>query len=288
MRKLLFIFSCLLVLAGCRKLNPTQPEPPGHGYFPLDEFGNCGANTKVHGIWYNGLPTNTDSNYVDVAVYVTSPGSYKITSDTLDGVYFTGAGEFPDSGATTVRLKGSGKFSNPGELYFHIRFDSSACQFYMPVNDSLGLSIGGNVWRFTAEGRTYSGPFSAQSFSIPQSSATDFELGGSIAGTDTAFAIDLASAEGYGSLEVGAYPTSGSDLDFVGLYTTNPNGGVVQYIYKNSTAAGAVVTVNIVSIVNMLDPFYHVTVMATFSGTVLNSEGKLVPLTNGRFKWGTP
>jgi len=284
-----FIFSFLLVIAGCKKLPPTNPEPPAHGYFPADKNGTCGAGTIVHGIWYNGLPANTDTTYVIVPVYVTSPGSYTIKSDTLNGVFFTGSGEFPDSGMTTARLKPTGSFKTPGDANFHIHFDSSDCQFGIAVNDSMGLSIGANMWRFTAEGHTYSGPFTAQSFDIPQSSGTNFELDGFVTGSgDTAFMIALNSSNGFGSLPVGSYLTSESSLDFVGLYTTTPNGGIVKSIYQNSTAKGAVDTVKIVSIITMLTPYYHTTVIATFSGPVLNSEGKLVPLTNGRFKWGQP
>ena len=280
----------LFIFIGCRK-NPLPPPDsnPAHGYFPADKNGICGGSTIVHGIWYNGLPINTDTNYVDVSVYVTSPGSYKISSDTLNGVFFTGSGEFPDSGLTTARLKATGSFNTFGDATFRIHFDSSDCQFGIAVNDSAGLSIGANMWRFTAEGHTYSGPFTAQSFDIPESSGTDFELDGFVTGSaDTAFMIALNTSSGYGSLPVGSYLTSGSSLDFLGLYTTTPNGGIVKSIYQNSTAAGAVDTIKIESIITLLTPYYHTTVVATFSGMVLNSEGKLVPLTNGKFKWGAP
>lgn len=121
------VFS-LLVMNGCKKAPPTNPEPPAQGYFISDKAGHF-SSTNIHGKWYNGLPANTDTNYVDVSVYVTRPGPYTITSDTVNGVKFTGSGNFSDTGMALARLKGTGSFSAPGNYATQIHFDSTTCQF---------------------------------------------------------------------------------------------------------------------------------------------------------------
>jgi hypothetical protein len=282
-----FAFFFLLVMIGCRKMPPTTPGPPAHGYFPTDKYGACGGGTIAHGIWYNGLPAGTDTNYVNVSVYVTSPGSYKITTDTVDGVYFTGMGEFPDSGTAMAQLKATGSFKTPGDVTFHIRFDSSDCQYMIAVNDSAGLSIGANMWTFTAEGHTYSGPFTASAYDIPESSNDIFELDGYTTGhPDSALFIGFGGTNVW-PLDTGYHRTTdfGAVVEF---HIITPGvGGNLKTIYlaDNSTAPGAVITVHVQSRVEMLVPFYQIVNVATFNGTAVDSAGKVVNITNAKFKW---
>ncbi|HEY8970278.1 MAG TPA: hypothetical protein VIM64_14340 [Puia sp.] len=282
------VFSFLLfAVIGCRKQPPTNPEPPAQGYFFSDKSGRCSSIT-VHGLWYNGFPANTDTNYVDVSVYVTRPGSYTISSDTVNGVKFTGTGEFPDTGMAVARLKGTGSFRAPGNYdTIHIHFDSTDCRFGIAVNDSAGLSIAGNTWTFTAEGHVYSGPFSAAAYDIPESPNDIFELDGYISGhPDSALFIGFGGPNVW-PLDTGYHRTTDPGAVFE-FHITDPNiGGNIKTIYlaDKNTAPAAVITVHIVSRVEMFAPNYQVVNVATFNGTAVDSTGKVVTITNGKFKW---
>jgi len=283
------ISSYLLVVIGCQKQPPTNPEPPAQGYFLSDKAGHCSA-TNIHGKWYNGLPANTDTNYVEVSVYVTRPGPYTITSDTVNGVKFTGTGNFPDTGMAVARLKGTGSFRTPGNYATQIHFDSTDCQFGFPVNDSAGLTIGGNMWTFTAEGHTYSGPCSLQVFDMPESPIWHFDLEGTVSGSaDTAFLISLDYSNSLTPLDPGHYLTT-EDHGLFQLYVTGPNGGVVKSLYYASyNAPPSAIDVNVLSRVENGEP-YHVVWVATFNGTAFSfdSNGNTVPVTKAKFKIGTP
>jgi hypothetical protein len=138
-----FIFS---VFIGCKKEPPHSNPAKGS---LQNQYGEC-LPGNLHGIWYNGLPANTDTNFVDINVNVTSPGSYNITTDKQNGVTFAASGIFADTGLKVVRLKATGTFISPGTFTFHDTFDSSTCQFAVDVQDSAGLSLADNTFQFTA------------------------------------------------------------------------------------------------------------------------------------------
>ena len=67
------------------------------------------------------------SNYIDVQVNVSIPGSYVVKSDTINGFSFYGAGEFGETGINTVRLYGNGKPVDPGWVTFIISYSNTFC-----------------------------------------------------------------------------------------------------------------------------------------------------------------
>jgi hypothetical protein len=71
----------------------------------------------------------TDSNTLTVQVTVTTPGSFKITTDTVNGVSFATTDTFTSSGVHAVVLKGTGTPSTSGSHSFGINFGNSTCSF---------------------------------------------------------------------------------------------------------------------------------------------------------------
>src|SRR4051812_18346114 len=94
------LFAALFVFAASKKQPPPMEQPPAKGTL-VSEYGNCYPSTQ-HGDYYNGVPASSDSNYMEIWVNVTSPGSYKITTDQQKGVSWSGSGVFPDTGMTKV------------------------------------------------------------------------------------------------------------------------------------------------------------------------------------------
>lgn len=89
------------------------------------ELGECLPKT-VGGIFEAGTLL-TDSNYIDVAVNVLTPGTYTISTDTLNGMYFSASGRFNSMGQTTVRLRGFGTPLTEGTDNFIVSFGASTC-----------------------------------------------------------------------------------------------------------------------------------------------------------------
>lgn len=79
----------------------------------------------------------TDSNFLQVQVYVTSAGRYTITSDYINGYSFASSGNFKDTGLVFINLPATGKPTSIGTNLFNLRYDSSKCQVEVTVHDSL-------------------------------------------------------------------------------------------------------------------------------------------------------
>jgi hypothetical protein len=85
--------------------------------FPLQVLGNAvgtlgstaGACTSfiLNGTYQQGVAFNT-GNTVQVQVNITTPGSYQINTDSVNGVRFSGSGIFPTTGIKNVTLTGTG------------------------------------------------------------------------------------------------------------------------------------------------------------------------------------
>lgn len=81
----------------------------------------------------------TNANYVDVQVTVSSPGTFDIRSDTVNGYAFSKAGSVV-FGINTIRLYASGKAIVPGTNTFTIKYGTSTCSFDVTVTGSVGTS----------------------------------------------------------------------------------------------------------------------------------------------------
>lgn len=70
----------------------------------------CGITT-VRGVYFNGKELNSDpanKHYLTLTIDVAKTGSYNITSNTVDGISFKGAGEFTSTGIQTIDVYGEG------------------------------------------------------------------------------------------------------------------------------------------------------------------------------------
>ena len=276
LRSVLFIFSVLIAFIGCKKGDHHQPEPSAQGSLQ-DENGNCMPGT-IHGTWYNGITTGTDTNYVQIAVNVTRAGYYRIATDLQNGVVFADSGIFASTGLNTVRLKATGSFIGPWATHFTTTFDTTSCQFLVPVLDSTGLSLADNTWQFTAGGHVYRGAATAGIFQTPQGGGATFEFDGTgLSGSpDTTLSMAVGTSEFY--FNTGSHPTSVIGNGFYFATATDP-----KYLYTaNHNTAPAVIDVYVTSITTT--PDFHALVIGTFNGTVRDTAQNIVPITNARFK----
>jgi len=272
----LMIISPILIFMGCKKT--PLPNVAAKGYLIKDKDGEC-LPTIVHGTFYNGIPAETDSNYIDVDVYVTSPGTYDINTYHRNGVQFRATGTFPDTGQKVVRLKAFGTFIAPAEISYPLVFDSSVCQLDIQIHDSLVRSMANNTWEFTVEGQTYHGSCSAPIYQLPEYSGFSFEFRGYLASgaQDTVLLMDaFFPSESNGRPDTVDYPTNLSPGQFWGFFAS-PNGYNPIY-YAGPNTPGALINIHFNSDIDGIKT-------GTFNGTALRvADQKIVNITNSKFK----
>ncbi|MDB5247546.1 MAG: hypothetical protein JWQ40_1940 [Segetibacter sp.] len=93
--------------------------------------GDCQPAT-INGV-YKQDGTVGDSNYVIVQVRFTSPGRYKIFTDTQNGFSFYDSSVVADTGYQSIKLKATGKPILAQVTNFLVAFDTSFCRFSVPV-----------------------------------------------------------------------------------------------------------------------------------------------------------
>ena len=130
--------------------------------------GSCTPYTPS-GIYTQGV-TLTSSNTVGVMVTVTTPGTYVISTNTVNGVSFSSSGTFTNTGTQNVILNGSGTPVNSGPQNFAVTFGASTCNFSItfnagtppPAGDYFPTTLGLN-WAYGLQGGQPSDSFQIKS-----------------------------------------------------------------------------------------------------------------------------
>ncbi len=86
----------------------------------------------IAGIFLKGSLTDS-SDRVTVNLSVTNPGTYSISTTTVNGYHFAGAGTLPGTGLQTVTLLAAGTPVNAGTDVFTVSAGPSSCTFQLPV-----------------------------------------------------------------------------------------------------------------------------------------------------------
>jgi hypothetical protein len=79
------------------------------------------------------------ANYIDLSLNVTSLGTYSITTNTADNIFFTASGIFSATGQQVIRLAGIGSPSSSGTFAFTP--SGGGCPFNINVTNGGGTSI---------------------------------------------------------------------------------------------------------------------------------------------------
>lgn len=137
--KTISTLSCLIILCSiflsCQKEISNEQGGPSNssGTFAKDASGNCSAIT-LNGIFKIGVAF-ASSNYMDITVNVSTAGSYSISTDTLNGFYFSALGQFTATGTQTVRLAGHGTPVSAGVFAFTAHYyNISSCAVTITVS----------------------------------------------------------------------------------------------------------------------------------------------------------
>jgi len=159
----LSLLTLMIISYSCKK-EYSQEEGSGNkssGSLQSEATGECLPKT-VNGAYIAGTALGT-SNYIEVDVDVTKAGSYTITSDTVNGYYFTASGEFTGAGINTVKLFGKGKPLAEGSDFFIVSYDTTFCEVEVEVLPTGTQppppppATGTYFWKFSVGATTYQG-----------------------------------------------------------------------------------------------------------------------------------
>jgi hypothetical protein len=284
-----YFFFIILVFAfvSCKKDPTTPPASRSAKGYLTSLKGGCNPG-KAHGIWYDGISTGIDSNYIEVTLNVTQAGSYHIVTDTLSGVSFSSEGTFNSASVYTIKLKASGVFNQWGVKPYTLKFDSSSCNFIVYVQDSSTLSMADNTWEATAYSSFYSGPFGGSLFNLPVGEATRFQASGNSwnGPVNNALIIDLNVDPAV--IDTGYYTTDKPGIFFaMSAQDTTKGNPYLLNAHASVDYPGSLVTIHIKSMVPYVtDDVYKTVVSGEFSGNTIDSwhQNRVAPITNGKFK----
>lgn len=135
MKKQIFYLLGLIVVIGiaCQKEESFElGNTPARGSLQSDASGDCLPKT-VNGTYAAATPLVPTANTITVTVDVARTGTYNIGTDTINGYYFRGTGQFTATGANTVTLRGNGTPFAAGVNNFVVSFDSTVCDIQVTV-----------------------------------------------------------------------------------------------------------------------------------------------------------
>lgn len=260
----------LAVLAGCQKEPPPPTASTSEGIL-LNDNGTC-QGAQVHGFWYNGV--SSDTTYVLVNVQVTKAGPYHIITNDQDGVVFTADGNFTDTGMQNVKLRPQGLFNNYGTIQFLAAYNYSPCNLSLDIRDSTYHDQPDNSWQFTANGHVYKGMGTAVYTHWPTYAGDTYTFYGSMDGySDTSLIVNSLFFNFEHPDDPNHYSSDGSsDFSFVTTRFVSPRVG--PWIATFGTAPAAVM--------NVIKSNY--TNIYQFNGTVRDSAGNVIQITDGRYR----
>jgi hypothetical protein len=161
-KSLILILGGIIILSSCQKELSVETGATFGGLAIgsiKDSSGNC-LPISVVGT-YKVDATLTDSSYVFVQVKVTTPGNYKIVSDSMNGYFFRDSGFFSTTGLQTIKLKAKGKPVAAIQSFFTIGYGIGFCSFtvaatsggggttpIVPIGDYFPTTTGSN-WSYT-------------------------------------------------------------------------------------------------------------------------------------------
>lgn len=242
--------------------------------FPLDVAGpsafavDC-TSAVANGTYEEGVAL-TAVNTVDIDVNVTTPGAYSITTTVVNGMTFSGSGNFAAAGLQTITLTGSGTPTADGTFDITIP-GTASCTFEVTVDP--GAPATDLKWKFTQGGVTYEGP-TGVAITLPLAGMESTGIMGETTAGDLSFSLSLTKN---GTMQAGTFSTAAMPpANWATLIVMNNTTG--EPVFTGILGSGTL-TVN-------LTTYNETTKIAegTFSGTVRNAANAIVQITNGTFK----
>jgi hypothetical protein len=252
-------------------ITTVQGAAPGV-YSLVSASGNC-SGFVANGTYTSGTAL-TSSNTVTAQVNVTTTGSYSITTPVSNGISFSGSGTFANTGTQLVTLYGSGTPTGAGGFNYTATAGSSTCIFSVttvagttpPVTaGTISCNINGTAATFDegAQGVLLTTPSTPTLYSLAVTGDSSSSSNASIA---------LSAARTSAPIAAGTYNSSQLTSGIVvSVSYTDPSSDIYTGTFDDGTST--IVVTNITG----------TEVKGTFTGTLKDSNGATVTITNGAF-----
>ena len=119
---------------GCYFTLNVKDQAPSS--YVLSGYPNDCENPDISGRYTQDKDLSPDDTVV-LQVNVTTPGTYNIKTDIVNGISFSAAGFFSATGNQSVTLTCTGKPDTPGRAFFNVQADSSQCSFSIPIETAF-------------------------------------------------------------------------------------------------------------------------------------------------------
>jgi hypothetical protein len=201
--KLCYLLLSVLFFVSCQKEYSVENTPGTTAAFTYDgEPNNCVA-AVIQGAYLTGTPLDSTNTAV-IAVDVTKLGTYSITTNTINGIKFSGSGIFTAKGSQDIILTGSGTPVAQGPYGF--KTATTGCTFTIDV-----ISAGpAAAYTYTGAPGNCTGPVVSGTYAsgtnLGATNTIDLKVNVTVAGsyTVTTNTANGVSFSGSGTLATGA------------------------------------------------------------------------------------
>ncbi|WP_153800004.1 hypothetical protein [Foetidibacter luteolus] len=276
-RAVAIIVAWLFLLVNCSKEYSYEggSASPLPAIYSLEGSPLACPNTELTGSYTEGTAL-TPSNTVTLWVNVSRPGSYSISTATVNGIAFSSSGHFTVTGLQQVILQGNGTPASGGVTVVPVNAAGSYCVFEINVtpaesDEPENINLADSAWMFSQGGRSYHGYFDGALTDTVNGSLV-VTLVGLVPSKDTAIAV-LVDIPGSSTVQKGSY----SSLNAVTFTFFDRGGNTLYRADKTTPTAELTVAITAYNAPTQL-------IEGTFTGTVLNRTNQKVQLTDGKFK----
>ena len=244
----LLAFAFLIGFTACQKETSFEGDnTPAEGSLLSDVSGDCLPKT-VNGTYVAGTALVPSVNTISCDVNVTKKGPYLITTDTINGYYFSSTGTFTSLGNNTVTLRSNGTPFSAGVNNFIVSFDSTFCDIQVTVQASGGGGGGSNGVFTLVTGGTPSNCASAvvngtytQNAALTASNTVDVTVNVTTVGAYTL----TATGGGMTFTKSGTFATTGNQtITLTGSGTPTTSGANTVTFASPNASCSFTVTVN--------------------------------------------
>jgi hypothetical protein len=129
----------------------TPGSLSGTAVYRLTGAGSTCTVFVLNGTYQAGTPT-TSADSVVLQVTVDTIGTYNFSTNTTNGIVFSGSGTFINTGVQTITLIASGTPVAAGSFVYTPPV-GSGCNFTVVVSSASTITNSSNTWQFTANGK---------------------------------------------------------------------------------------------------------------------------------------
>jgi len=193
--------------------------------------GNCTGFT-LGGVYNAGVAADPVTNFVNFVVNVTTLGTYNITTNTVNGLTFSGSGVFTTTGIQGVTLKAAGVPASTGNFNYLVSVPTGTCSFSVTVGSggtpTSVYSLGGSPG--TCTGALVAGTYQQ---GVPVSGATaTISVNVTTAGT---YVISTTPANGVTFAGSGTFAGTGAQTVVLSGSGTPTGSGIINHTVTASS-----------------------------------------------------